>query len=79
VGTACAFARGGTGIAIINEMLGLLYANRNIVFRRFSPNVKHEYAFMTSTEAPMTRVTQKFYEYCQAYFLANSDSFLLPK
>jgi hypothetical protein len=27
----------------------------------------------------MTRVTQKFYEYCQAYFLANSDSFLLPK
>ena len=79
VGTACAFARGGIGIAIINEMLGLLYANRSIVFRRFSPNVKHEYAFMTSTEAPMTRVTQRFYEYCQDYFSANSASFLLPK
>ncbi|MDH3305856.1 MAG: LysR family transcriptional regulator [Gammaproteobacteria bacterium] len=77
VGTACAFARDGSGIAIINEMLGLLYANRDIVFRRFSPDVKHEYAFMTSTDAPMTRVTQKFYEYCQDYFAANRESFLL--
>jgi len=77
VGTACAFARDGSGIAIINEMLGLLYANRDIVFRRFSPDVKHAYAFMTSTDAPMTRVTQKFYEYCQDYFAANRESFLL--
>lgn len=78
VGTACAFATGGSGIAIINEMLGLLYANRNIVFRRFSPDVKHEYAFMTSTDAPMTRLTQKFYDFCQEYFAANKSSFLLP-
>ena len=77
VGTACAFAKGGSGIAIINEMLGLLYAGRDVVFRRFSPDVKHEYAFMTSTDAPMTRVTQKFYEYCQDYFAANRESFLL--
>ncbi len=77
VGTACAFAKGGSGIAIINEMLGLLYAGRDVVFRRFSPDVKHEYAFMTSTDAPMTRVTQKFYEYCLDYFAANRESFLL--
>ncbi|MDH5619680.1 MAG: LysR family transcriptional regulator [Gammaproteobacteria bacterium] len=77
VGTACAFAKGGSGIAIINEMLGLLYANSDIVFRRFSPDVKHEYAFMTSTDAPMMRVTRKFYEYCQEYFAANRESFLL--
>ena len=79
VGTACAFARSGSGIAIVNEMLGLLYANRDIVFRRFSPDVKHEYAFMTSTDAPITRVTQKFYEYCQDYFATNQASFLLAK
>jgi DNA-binding transcriptional LysR family regulator len=77
VGAACAFVSGGTGIAIINEMLGLLYANRKIVFRRFRPDVKHEYAFMTSTDAPMTRVTQRFYEFCQDYFSEKSGSFLL--
>jgi DNA-binding transcriptional LysR family regulator len=78
VGAACAFAMEGTGIAIINEMLGLPYANRKLVLRRFSPNVKHEYAFMTSTDAPMTRVTQRFHEFCQDYFSKNSTSFLLP-
>ena len=79
IGTACAFARNGSGIAIINEMLGLLYANRDIVFRRFSPDVKHEYAFMTSTDAPMTRVTRRFYEYCEDYFSVNRESFLLTE
>lgn len=79
VGAACAFTSGGTGIAIINEMLGLLYANRKIVFRRFSPNVKHEYAFMTSNDAPMTRVTQKFFAYCQDFFSRNTKTFLLPR
>jgi len=78
VGAACAFVKDGTGIAIINEMLGQFYANRKIVFRRFKPNVKHEYAFMTSTDVPMTRVTQKFYEFCHDYFSKNSASLLLP-
>lgn len=78
VGAACAFARGGTGIAIINEMLGLLYAHRQVVFRRFRPNVRHEYAFMTSVDAPMTRVTQYFFEYCVEYFRRNAGTFRLP-
>ncbi len=77
VGAACAFARDGTGIAIINEMLGTLYADRRVVFRRFSPNVQHEYAFMTSLDAPMTRVTQKFHDFCVDYFARHADSYRL--
>lgn len=78
IGAACAFARGGTGIAIINEMLGLQYSGKGIVFRRFSPNVPHEYAFMTSTDMPMTRVTQKFLDFCVEYFSRDNLSCRLP-
>jgi DNA-binding transcriptional LysR family regulator len=77
IGAACAFARSGTGVAIVNEMLGALYADRRLAFRRFSPNVTHEYAFMTSTDAPMTRVTQKFYEFCVEHFASHSDKYQL--
>ena len=78
VAAACALARSGTGIAIINEMLGLLYSHRQIVFRRFSPNVPHDYAFMTSADAPMTRVTQRFLDHCRDYFAKNAERYKLP-
>jgi DNA-binding transcriptional LysR family regulator len=78
VGAACAFAKGGTGIAIINEMFSPRYSDRDIVFRRFSPNVPHEYAFMTSTDVPMTRVTQKFLAHCVDFFARNASSFKAP-
>lgn len=75
VSAACAFARGGTGIAIVNEMLGIQYAGSGIVLRRFSPNFVHEYGFMTSSDAPMTRVTRSFFEYCKDFFERNKQSF----
>jgi DNA-binding transcriptional LysR family regulator len=77
VGAACAFARGGTGIAIINEMLGVQYAGTGIALRRFSPDFVHEYGFMTSSETPMTRVTRRFLEYCQEFFEANRRDFTI--
>lgn len=58
-------------------MLGALYADSRLEFRRFVPNVKHEYAFMTSTDAPMTRVTQKFHEYCMKHFANHADRYRL--
>jgi len=63
VSSACAFARDGTGIAIINEILGVQYADRGVVLRRFAPNFTHEYAFMTAADAPMRRVTQRFLDH----------------
>jgi DNA-binding transcriptional LysR family regulator len=77
VGAACAFARHGTGIAIINEMLGTLFADEQLEFRRFVPNVLHEYAFMTSRDAPMTRITQRFYEHCVEHFARHADDYRL--
>ncbi len=68
VGAACAIARHGIGIAIVNRMLALQYADDEMVLRDFSPRIEHEYAFMTSTEAPMNRVTRRFFEHCQEYF-----------
>jgi len=68
VGAACAIARHGIGIAIVNEMLALQYVDREIVLREFSPRIDHEYAFMTSMETPMNRVTRRFFEHCLDYF-----------
>ncbi len=61
VGAACAIARHGIGIAIVNEMLALQYAGKDVVLREFSPLIEHEYAFMTCMETPMTRVTRRFF------------------
>lgn len=68
VGSACALARGGVGIAIVNEMLGLQYQGDGTVLRHLQPRIIHEYGFMRSTEAPMTRVTRRFLEHCQQHF-----------
>jgi DNA-binding transcriptional LysR family regulator len=68
VGAACSFAKGGSGIAIVNELFAKQFADESIVLRRFLPNVTHEYAFITSKEAPMSRVTRQFYEHCRSYF-----------
>lgn len=72
VGSACALVRGNTGIAIVNEMLAMQYASAKVVLRHFKPDIRHEYAFLTSSNAPMTRVTRIFLTHCKAYFLANS-------
>ena len=78
VSAACAFARSGLGIAIVNEMLAVLYAGSGIELRRLEPDFVHEYAFMTSADAPMTRVTRRFLEHCEAFFLRHQDEFRLP-
>jgi DNA-binding transcriptional LysR family regulator len=77
VGSACALAKGGVGIAIVNEMLGLQYRGEGIEFRPFLPRMHHEYGFMRSTEAPMTRVTQRFYEHCQQHFKKHKTDYCL--
>ncbi|HET6565745.1 MAG TPA: LysR family transcriptional regulator [Xanthomonadales bacterium] len=77
VGSACALARGGVGIAIVNEMLGLQYQSEGIVFRPLLPRIQNEYGFMSSSEAPMTRVTRRFLEHCLQHFKENKSSFRL--
>lgn len=77
VGSACALARGGVGIAIVNELLGLQYRGAGIEFRPLLPRMQHEYGFLRSTEAPMTRVTQRFHEHCRQHFREHKSAYRL--
>jgi len=60
VGSACALVRGNIGIAIVNEILARQYAGDALVLRPFRPDIRHQYAFVTSNHAPMTRITRQF-------------------
>jgi DNA-binding transcriptional LysR family regulator len=79
VGSACALVRGRAGIAIINEMLGMQYRGKGLEMRRFRPDLKHDYAFMTAVDTPMNRVTRRFFEYCRTYFAEHRAEFTLPR
>ena len=68
VGAACAFAKGGSGIAIVSELFARHFADKSIVLVRFRPDIRHEYAFITAKDATMSRVAQRFYEHCLRYF-----------
>ncbi|MDP2283781.1 MAG: LysR family transcriptional regulator [Pseudohongiella sp.] len=65
VGSACALVRGNIGIAIVNEMLARQYAGDALVLRPFRPDIRHQYAFVTSNHAPMTRITRQFLAHCR--------------
>lgn len=79
VASACAFARSGTGVAIVNEMMAVHYASPSLVLRRFEPNLVHEYAFMTARETPMSRVTRSFLEHCRRFLSAERKGLGLLK
>ncbi|MBG24324.1 MAG: transcriptional regulator [Idiomarinaceae bacterium] len=65
VATACAFARRGLGIAIVNGALAQQYLNQELILRPFAPTIPIEYGFITSKHAPMSLLTQRFMEHCQ--------------
>lgn len=65
VGSACALVRGGSGIAIVNEMLAQQYAGKLLTLRALAPDIRHEYAFVTSSHAPMSRIARLFLNHCR--------------
>lgn len=60
VSSACALAGRGVGVALVNEALGQAYIRKGMVLRRFSPSIRHEYAFVTSTVAAPSRLVTAF-------------------
>jgi DNA-binding transcriptional LysR family regulator len=68
VGSACALVRGNIGIAIVNEMLARQYAGDALALLPFTPDIRHQYAFVTSDHAPMTRITRQFLTHCRTVF-----------
>jgi DNA-binding transcriptional LysR family regulator len=68
VGSACAFAAEGIGIAIVNALMAKNFVRSGTVIRVFRPQILHEYAFMTSALAPMNRLAAALLEEARTYF-----------
>ncbi|MCA0355409.1 MAG: LysR family transcriptional regulator [Proteobacteria bacterium] len=68
VGSACALAAGGLGIAVVNALLADNFARPGVAIRVFRPQILHEYAFMTSALAPMNRLAAAFLDEAQSFF-----------
>ncbi len=60
IASACALASRGVGVAIVNETLAQAYVRSGAVLRRFTPSIRHEYAFATSTNSAPDRLAAAF-------------------
>ena len=67
VGSACAFAAKGLGIAMVNGLMARHMA-KGMAVRIFRPQILHQYVFMTSALAPMNRLASAFLDEAKAYF-----------
>jgi DNA-binding transcriptional LysR family regulator len=72
VGSACAIATAGLGVAIVNALLAENFARPGVAIRVFRPQILHEYAFMTSALAPMNRLAAAFLEEARSHFAASA-------
>lgn len=68
VGSACAFAAKGLGIAVVNGLMARHFVRDNTVVRVFRPQILHQYVFMTSALAPMNRLARAFLDEAKIYF-----------
>lgn len=68
VAIACSFVKRNLGIALVNGLLAEQYCDDDMVLLPFSPALNHQYGFISSAHAPMSRLAQAFYQHCIAYF-----------
>lgn len=68
VGSACAFAARGLGIAIVNELMAKSFAKGDLILRPFRPEILHEFVFITSALTPMNRLTKAFLDEARIHF-----------
>ncbi len=68
VGSACALAARGLGIALVNELLARSYLRPGMVICRFSPRLLNEYAFVTSSISAPTRLAAEFLQQTRLHF-----------
>ena len=68
VGSACALAGRGLGIALVNEMLATPCLRPGMVMRPFEPRLVSEYAFVTSSLSAPTRLAAEFLRQTRRHF-----------
>lgn len=60
IGSACALAARGVGVAVVNGLLARSYLREGLVARPFRPELRHEYAFVTAANPGPTRLAREF-------------------
>jgi DNA-binding transcriptional LysR family regulator len=73
VGSACALAERGLGVALVNEMLAKPYLRSGGVVLPFEPQLRNEYSFVTSALSEPSRLTRAFLEITKAHFMYPDD------
>nr|WP_307727936.1 LysR substrate-binding domain-containing protein [Massilia terrae] len=68
VGSACALAERGLGVALVNEMLATPYLRAGGIVLPFEPTLTNEYSFVTSALSEPSRLTKAFLEITKAHF-----------
>jgi DNA-binding transcriptional LysR family regulator len=69
IGSACALAARGVGIALVNGLLAGSYLRGNdLVVRTFVPQLVQDYAFVTSTLTEPSRLATEFLSFARRYF-----------
>lgn len=68
VGSACAFAAQGLGIAIVNELMARSFLHKNLRLMPFRPQMRHEFVFITSALTRPSRLAEAFLLETKRYF-----------
>lgn len=68
IGSACALSARGIGISIVNEMLARSYLSGGLVVRPFRPDLRHDYAFVTSSMVTPSRLALEFLQETRRHF-----------
>jgi len=68
IGSACALAARGVGIALVNALLARPYLRDGLVARPFLPDLRHDYAFVTAAVPGPTRLAREFLVETKAWF-----------
>lgn len=68
VGSACALAARGLGIAIVNGTLARSFLGADLVARSFSPEIRQDYAFAMPALSAPTRLASEFLRVTKEYF-----------
>ncbi|CAN7404357.1 LysR family transcriptional regulator [Duganella sp. LjRoot269] len=73
VGSACALAERGLGVALVNELLARPYLRPGSAIRPFEPRLQNDYAFVTSSLAAPTRLATEFLKQTRSHFGLGAD------
>ena len=68
IGSACALAARGLGIALVNAQLTRAYLSDDVAMLPFRPRLSQDYAFVTSTLAEPSRLAQAFLGHARRHF-----------